>query len=108
MLINYIHIFLVEKVGFDFSAVFWGVSVKHVSQRVCYTLQSFETSRRRPGSASEEVRWCRVPQISPDHVGTVLSLSQAWSSSVFLCNVRIQLNSTQSLSSLSRDLWSRN
>lgn len=38
MLINYIHIFLVEKVGFDFSAVFWGVSVKHVSQCVCYTL----------------------------------------------------------------------
>lgn len=54
---------------------------------------------------SEEVRWCRVPQISPDRVGTVLSLSQAWSSSVFLCNVRIQLNSPQSLSSLSRDLF---
>lgn len=61
---------------------------------------------RKSGFGHEKERWCRVPQISPDHVGTVFSLLQAPSSTfAILCSVRIQLNITKSLSTLPRGLF---
>lgn len=47
-----------------------------------------------------------MPQVSSGHVGTVLSLLQAPSSSfTFLCSVRIQLNIAKSLSTFPRGLF---